>query len=76
MGRMSKFTLLRAGIAISSSKIYPIKKEVRKVIAPLHQIVFVSACFPRGSSMMIDNRLCELLTCTKTCTKVAPLVLL
>ena len=75
MDRMNKFTLLRAAIAISSSKIYPIKKEVRKVIAPLHQIVFAAACFPRGS-MMIDNRLCELLICTKTCTKVAPLVLL
>ena len=30
MGWMNKFTLLRAGIAISSSKIYPVKKEVRK----------------------------------------------
>jgi len=35
MGRMNKFTLLRAVIGISSSKIYPIKKEVRKYCNPL-----------------------------------------
>ena len=77
MDRMSKFTLLRARIAISSSNIYPMKKIGRKIYnSPPHIKSYLPlfASLPDSSGMIIYrvNRP----TRTKTRTNYAPLVVL
>ncbi len=75
MGRMSKFTLLRAGIAISSSKIYPIKKDVRKYYNPLTSnriCLYLFSSSGRNVGLMDCT---NYPLCTKMCTKHARLVL-
>ncbi len=75
MDRMSKFTLLRAVIGISSLKIYPIKKEVRKYYNPLTSNRICRCLFSIFRQKYGVNGLYELPLCTKMCTKLARLVL-
>jgi len=74
MGRINKFTLLRAVIAISFSKIYPIRKEMRKYYNPL---IPNRICFCLFSSSSRNTGLMDCTNyhlCTKMCTKLARLV--
>ena len=77
MGRMNIFTLLRAGIAISSSNIYPMKKIGRKICnSPPHIKSYLPlfASLSDGSGMIIYR--VNQPTRTKTRTNYAPLVVL
>jgi len=75
MSRMRKFTLLRAVAAIFSSKIYPMKKEVRKYYNPLTSNRICRCLFSIFRQKYWVNGLYELPLCTKMCTKHARLVL-
>jgi len=76
MGRMNKFTLLRARIGIFSSKIYSVKKEVRKYYNnPLTSNRICRCLFSIFRQKYGVNGLYELPLCTKMCTKLARLVL-
>ncbi len=75
MGRMNKFTLLRARIAISSSNIYPMKKEVWKYYNPLTSNR-IRLCLSSSSGRNVGLMDCtNYPLCTKMCTKHARLVL-
>ena len=74
MGRMNKFTLLRAVIAISSSNIYPMKKEVREYYNPLTSNRICRCLFSIFRQKYGVNGLYELPLCTKMCTKYARLI--
>jgi len=74
MDRMSKFTLLRAVIGVSSSKIYPTKKEVWKYYNPLTSNRICRCLFSIFRQKYRVNGLYELPLCTKVCTKHARLI--